>query len=154
MVQLQGLNVLNLLLSQAPTAACHGALAAGPHLMQACLGLLQPPNLEASRAEEARRKLFVAAKALLCLGLLLPHAHALLAEACEQELLTSFPKVGVAAATVEAKDGELKQYAARCQGVLRDGIITAVPAILQAVRSSPALAACVRFMACHPRTAG
>jgi hypothetical protein len=133
-LQLAGLNVLNVLLAQPPSPDIHAPLLSDGPLIARALDLLDTSRLEGSRLEESRRKVLVAAKALLTISLLVPHSPDLLLFACEKSLLTRFMRVGA-----EAADSDVKEYALQCQATLRAGIVNSVPPILDSVRSTAGL---------------
>lgn len=130
-LQLAGLNVLNVLLAQPPSTDIHAPLLTDEPLIARALDLLDTSRLEGSRLEESRRKVLVAAKALLTISLLVRRSPDLLLFACEKSLLTRFMRVGA-----DAADSDVKEYALQCQATLRAGIVNSVPRILDSVRST------------------
>lgn len=125
-MQAPGFNMLNTLLTCAPAATDLGPLLSDTALVSRCLELLDD------------RRLLVAAKALLTVGLLAPRAHYLLLFACEKNLVTKFMCVGASAAGGEGAteaEREAKEYAQQCQAVVRTALLASVPQTLDKARS-------------------
>ena len=127
LVQTPGFNMVNTLLACAPATTHLGPLFSDTALVSRCLELLDD------------RRLLVAAKALLTLGLLTPRAPYLLLFASQKHLLTKFMCVGSTSAAGEGAseaEREAKEYAQQCQAVVRGALLAAGPQAMTTVCSS------------------